>query len=296
LTPRATLLLMLAANAPDIDVVSRVGGSAAYLYWHRHFTHSLVAVPALAAVVAGVLHLATRRRVPFARAWLAALAGVASHPLLDLTNMYGIRLGLPFTDHWFRLDITSVIDLWIWAVLLGAAFGPMIGRLVSEEMGARRGSGRGWAWAALLFLLIYSAGRFVLHAHAAATLETRLYQGVPAARVAALPDAVNPLRWRGLAETEAFYAAGEVDLASEFDPRSFSIIHKPAETPLMARAREAPGVREFLVFAQYPLWSEEPAPGGVRVSVRDLRFGFVAAAEFDAAGRMVGSGFSFGGK
>jgi hypothetical protein len=31
LTPQATAILLLAANAPDIDVVSAAGGSLAYL-------------------------------------------------------------------------------------------------------------------------------------------------------------------------------------------------------------------------------------------------------------------------
>ena len=43
--PRATLVLALAANAPDIDIVTRGWGSLAYLHHHRGLSHSLLAVP-----------------------------------------------------------------------------------------------------------------------------------------------------------------------------------------------------------------------------------------------------------
>ena len=45
LTPQAAPILMLAANAPDIDIVTTAGGSLNYLHYHRHLTHSLAAMP-----------------------------------------------------------------------------------------------------------------------------------------------------------------------------------------------------------------------------------------------------------
>jgi len=44
-TPAATPILLLAANAPDIDIVTLSGGSLNYLHYHRHLTHSLIAMP-----------------------------------------------------------------------------------------------------------------------------------------------------------------------------------------------------------------------------------------------------------
>jgi hypothetical protein len=40
----------------------------------------------------------------------------------------------------------------------------------------------------------------------------------------------------------------------------------------VARAREAPHIRGFLVWARFPFWTFEPVPGGTRVSVGDMRF------------------------
>src|SRR5262245_35190376 len=92
--PRATPVLILAANAPDIDVISTFfGGSTEYLHHHRGFTHGLVMAPAMAALAVLVAGLAVRgRKMQWCRAFLVALIGVLSHLLMDWTNIYGIRL------------------------------------------------------------------------------------------------------------------------------------------------------------------------------------------------------------
>ena len=47
------------------------------------------------------------------RSYLACLLGVLSHLALDLTNVYGVRLLLPFSSRWLRLDMTDIVDPWI---------------------------------------------------------------------------------------------------------------------------------------------------------------------------------------
>src|SRR3954454_11904230 len=179
-TPLATPILLLAANAPDLDVVSAAAGSLTYLDFHRHLTHSIAAMPLMAALSAGLVRLIARKPIRWAGAIGAAMIGVATHLLLDYTNVYGIRLLLPFSARWLRLDLTSVIDVWIWAALLIAIAAPFLGRLVASEItsgGAKaRAHGRGFAWFALLFVLFYNGGRAVLHRRAVATLESRIYQ------------------------------------------------------------------------------------------------------------------------
>ncbi|HUP05356.1 MAG TPA: metal-dependent hydrolase, partial [Bryobacteraceae bacterium] len=51
-TPGATAIVILAAEAPDIDALSWAGGAASYLHYHRHLTHSLIAMPAMAILAA----------------------------------------------------------------------------------------------------------------------------------------------------------------------------------------------------------------------------------------------------
>lgn len=306
-TPLAAPMLMLAANAPDADIVSVAGGPLGYLHYHRGLTHSLIAMPVLAILTVLLVRAVSRKPVRWPGAFGACLLAVGSHLLLDLTNVYGIGLLLPFSADWLRLDLTSLIDLAIWSVILLALAGPFLSGLVGSEIGSARtrpkAHGRGFAIFALLFILIYDCGRGVLHARAAAALDSRLYEGAAPVRVAPMPDAVNPLRWRGLVETGDFFAVADLNLAGEFDPARAEVFRKPQPHPALDAARRAPAIREFLRFAQYPLWRVAPAPGlenGWLVEVFDMRFGsprdpgFVAGALLDSQLRLVKDSFQFG--
>jgi len=306
-TPQATPILLLAANAPDIDIVTSFGGSLNYLHYHRHLTHSLVASPFMAILPVLLVKAAGRKRVSWRGAFLAAWIAVLLHLLLDLTNSYGIRLLLPFSGEWLRLDTTNVIDLWIWAVFLFSIASPFLARLVTSEItsGAGRGhpQGRGFAIFALAFLLLYECGRGALHARAAADLESRVYHGEAPLRVAALPDAANPLRWRGLAETRDAYAVTEINLARDFDPSGALFFHKPASDRAMDAARRTRTFQLFLTFAQFPYWKVTPISNpqnGRQVEVLDMRFGsppapgFMATATLDDRLRAVETSFTFG--
>jgi inner membrane protein len=289
LTPYATPILLLAANAPDIDIVTLAGGSLSYLHYHRHLTHSLIAMPAMALLCVAVVRLVARKPIRWVGAFLAALLGVASHLLLDWTNTYGVRLLLPFSARWLRLDLVNVFDLWIWAALLIAVAAPFLGRLVGSEIASGSGRtphhGRGFAWFALLFVLFYDCGRGVLHRRALATLDSRVYQGAPPSQIFAAPDAANPWTWRGVVETSDFFAVADVDLNGEFDPTRAVIYHKPDPDPAIDAARRDPVVAGFLEFSQLPLWRISPAPepeNAKTVEIFDLRFGTPASPGFMA--------------
>jgi inner membrane protein len=302
-SPHATAILLLAANAPDADVVCAAGGALTYLNYHRHLTHSLLLIPVMAALPVLVVRLATRKRLPWLPALAISMVGVLSHLLLDLTNIYGIRLGLPFTGTWYRLDQTSVIDFWIWgAALLGVA-GPLLSRLVSSEIGARRASGRGGAVFALTFLLLYNGTRAVLHERAVAVLDSRLYSGGAPLRVAALPNPVNPLQWSGLVETRDAYSLHRVNLLADFNPAQGFVFYKPEASPVLDAAGRTQVFQEFLRFSQFPYWRAIPVPepeGGTLVEAMDMRFGsppapgFVASAVLDSRLEVLRSAFSFG--
>ncbi len=306
-TPRALPILLLAANAPDIDILSAAGGPLNYLHYHRHLTHSLAAMPVMALLAVLVVRVASRKPVHWLGAFFAALIAVASHLLLDLTNIYGIRLWLPFSGEWLRLDLTSVIDIWIWGVCLLGIAGPFVARLVGSEVSSgtvrEKNPGRGFAIFALAFLLLYNCGRGVLHARATATLDSRLYGESTPLRVAALPYPANPWHWRGLVETRDFYEVEDVNLAREYDPTRGMVFHKPDPNPALEVARRTVTIQEFLRFSQFPLWRIVPVPepeNGQRVEVLDMRFGtplapgFMAGVVLDSKLHAVGTSFTFG--
>lgn len=303
-SPRAVLLLLLSANAPDIDIVAASGGAFRYLEIHRGYTHSLLGLPFMAALSVAVTAAIYRQRLPWLRAWLLCCAGVGSHLLLDWTNSYGIRLLLPFSSRWCHLDINSLYDGWILAILAFAAVWPYFSRLVSGEIGSRAPSGKGTAIFALCFFVFFDCTRAILHAKAIGQLQTRLYNGAPPIQAAALPGPFAPWRWTGIVETVRDYRAMDVDTSAQLQPQHADIFYKPPVTPSLERAEATKPFRFFLYFARFPVWSQESMALGTgvgsRLDLTDLRFGVPGGGSFhcialeDEHDRILGAWFTFG--
>lgn len=292
LTPRATAILLISANIPDIDIVALGGGWVNYLHWHRYWTHAAVVSPLLAVATVAMVRLVGRKPLPWIAASCVALLGVLSHLLLDWTNQYGIRLLLPFSYGWFQLDNTGLFDFWIYTGFAICLFAPLLGRLVGGEIGARprASAGQGWAIVALVFLSVYYAGRGVLHNRMIEILDARVYEGANPIRVAAFPRASSPLVWTGLVETATSYHVYAMKVVGGgFDPAEGRRYFKPDVSPAIAAAANTAAFREFASFAQYALWQAVPSAeveNGTQVDLVDLRFSFHPRAIVDASGRV----------
>ncbi len=295
-TPNATLLLVLAANAPDIDILALAAGQANYFQFHRHLTHSLVSAPVLAMVLVAAFRLLGRKPFPLLPALLVALAGVLSHLVLDLTNNYGIRLLLPFSGDWLAWDLTAIYDFWIWSFFAVCLAAPILSKLVGGEIGAPRRSlypSRFMPCAALAFLLLYDGGRALLHARALAVLNAFEYGGAPARRVAAFPNPSNPFRWQGVAESSAAYRIYDVDLFGPFNPVRGETVFKAETTPDVQAANRTEPFRILLDFSRFPVWRQIPLETGSHVILSDIRFPFYSEAEIDRTGKIAASSFHF---
>jgi inner membrane protein len=295
-TPYATAILLISANIPDIDVVSAAGGWLSYLHWHRHLTHSLLLSPVLALVSVALVWLFVRRPLPWLRATAIAWLGVLSHLFLDWTNSYGIRLLLPFSPKWYRLDIATLFDLWIYAAFALCLLAPLLAKLVGGEIGSRsRAPKRGWAIFALLFLGVYMAARGVMHGRMIDILNSRVYGGEEPVQVAVFPEAASPMRWTGLVETSGacrFYRMNA--LSAAFFPDAAQPLFKPEMSPAIEAARKTRPFEELLRFDQFPLWQVTPSAkidNGTDVELLDLRLPFRSIALIDSGNRVVRSEF-----
>jgi inner membrane protein len=126
LSGRATSTLVIAANIPDIDAVASLLGTES-LAVRRGLTHGPIALAILPLLLTGLVLLWNRWRpaeqpVRFWPLLLCAYIGTLSHPALDWLNSYGIRLLEPLRSTWYAGDTLFIIDLWIWAALIGAFF------------------------------------------------------------------------------------------------------------------------------------------------------------------------------
>lgn len=299
--PKAAVLLVLSANAPDIDIVALSGGPLKYFEIHRGYTHSLVGLPFMALLAVLVTAALFRQKLPWVRAFLLCVLGVASHLLIDWTNDYGVRFLLPFSSAWSALDLNSLYDGAIWAALIFAALWPLLERLVNGEIGVRGPAGRGVAIFALTFFVAYDCGRALMHNRAVAQLQSVLYDGAAPLKTAALPNPFNPFHWKGVVETARSYRLIPLNALGTLEPRNALVFYKrPLQGNLKLAAQTAP-FRYFLYFARFPVWSEDQTADGsalvTRVGLMDLRFGLPGASALhctaivDSRGRIVESKF-----
>ena len=298
-TGLATATLTLAAEAPDLDVLSRFGGPAFGLNHHRGFTHSFLGIPLVAAVVVGFVYLVWRTRGRKTRnphlppRWgllfgFACLAGL-SHLFLDYTNNYGVRPFWPFSERWYSLDIVFIVEPVLLVVLTLGLILPSLFSLIHEEIGARKAphampAGRLAAALGLLGVVACWGFRGYEHSRALAALEARTYQGADATRISAYPHMTNPFRWYAVAETANFFATMDVDsLTPEVDPENeMQIRYKPEETPVTLAAKKTYIGCVYLSWAQYPVTEAEQVesdPGHSNsaayvVRFRDLRYDY----------------------
>jgi membrane-bound metal-dependent hydrolase YbcI (DUF457 family) len=135
-----TAALLLASNAPDVDIVATAGGAVKYLEWHRGMTHGPLGIVGLGVITAGLVWAGRRiydQRWPPTRAsgddaahdasfrMLVAVSiiGVLLHVLMDLPTSYGTRLLSPFTWRWFATDWMPILDIYLLAVLVVGLLG-----------------------------------------------------------------------------------------------------------------------------------------------------------------------------
>src|SRR5687768_764702 len=120
-----TAALILASNAPDVDIVTTLNGAINYLAWHRGPTHGPLGVAGLGLIVAGMVWIGSRlldrdrtaMHAPFTSLAAVSLFGVLCHVLMDLPTSYGTRLLSPFNWHWYAVDLMPIIDVYLLAAL-----------------------------------------------------------------------------------------------------------------------------------------------------------------------------------
>ena len=286
-TGLATLTLTLAAEAPDLDVISYFRGSIAGLQHHRGFTHSLLGIPLVGIVVVAAVYgiyrfrsrsgwqpkLPPRWGLLFGYGCLAA----AVHLLQDFTNNYGVRPFDPFYCKWYSGDLVFIIDpLMLLALFLGLVLPSLFG-LISEEVGAKKGRFRGTGGArfALLCLVALISVRAFEHARAVTALQSLTYRGEEAVHVSAFPNPVNFFAWNGVVETKDFFELLPVESnAGEVDPHNLAVVrYKPQETAVTLAAKKSYLGRVYLDWGQYPLVQQTNLEGNrYLVTFTDLRF------------------------
>ncbi len=275
--------LIIAANIPDIDAACFLWlEGTEHLGFRRGITHGPLAMLILPLLLTAAMvgfdrwqtrrgkRPSTRTDVRFGPLYLLALIGTLSHPAFDWLNNYGVRLLEPFSSQWFYGDTLFIIDVWMWAILIGG----LIWSWLAERRGAdwaRRGS------IAALVLSAYVSGNGLVTGTAEATTArwVQATYGIEPDLVVASPAPLaiwqREMLWRGQGQ----HGSRIVNLAdgllpSLFDPAIAAPRPIGMDDPrIAAAARTDPQVRAFLFWSRMPFAVRE-ADGSI--TLRDQRF------------------------
>lgn len=312
-TRYATLALVIGSNLPDLDSVTGFWGNVTYLEHHRGITHSIIGVAALGIALATAIYIVGKRARPRAIGpplngrWLLLACCVATgiHLLLDFTNSYGIRPFLPFSGHWYAWGIEPIIDPLLWLALIAGLGLPVLFRLITEEVGARKTGFQTGAVISLCAIAGLWGLRDLSHRRALNMLDSARYHQANPQRLGAFPTFTNPFSWTGVVETSgAFYVLPVNTLSASLELADARVFHKPGPSAALKTALETRTARVFMDFSQFPWPEVVPTEKGVTVTVRDLRFqpanarlgGFAIRIQLDRQLHVLSQEFDFSGR
>jgi len=258
--------VMLASQAPDLDIVLRLKGSSTYLKHHRGFSHSVPAqlvVPSIATLAVMLFFPG----VSWLTVWFWSYLATLLHVSLDVLTAYGTKALWPFSSRMYAFDILLIVDL-VLIVLFGAGTvlwiwgrtGPVtIFRVV-------------WLLAAFYLVL-----RVLVYHRLKKAVQTRF--GSSAATFSVIPT-LHLLNWNFVAETGHRFLAGVVSWPDKVEVEK--TFPKVPEDEVIAAAWAAPGARVFVEFARHMWVAREKTPTGHVVYFSDLRFLFGDKTPFTA--------------
>ena len=267
--------LIIAANIPDIDAVATLMGGVQHLGIRRGITHGPIALLLLPILLWAIMLCYDRWRPKTDRpavhkGWLLALAfiGTASHPALDWLNNYGIRLLEPFSGRWAYGDTIFIIDVWIWAALIGSVW--------LSRRREKRGQGEwqrpAWIGFAAICAYIFANGLITGRAEALTGQHVESELQVTPDLVVANPVPLQfwkrEMQWRNA----QIYGQGEFSL-----PGHIRLIGPPRkhgmDDPRVAEtARHSADGRAFLVWSRMPVAVQVGEGFKARTMLFDQRF------------------------
>lgn len=228
---------VIAANLPDIEILTGISSTATYLDYHRGITHSLIGVPILSLLLALAVYIFSGN---FWKTYWLAFIAMATHPLLDYTNTYGWRPFLPFDGAWYYGDILFVFDPYIDVIFVIGVIG---GGLLNNR--------KVMAWASLIGVTIYIGARVELHEMAKSQMEM-FVAGTPGVEGwAVFPTMLSPFRWEGIVQTNSQLLKVSLD-AQDGIERELARIDRGGSSRITEEAAKSQSAAALLRFARFP--------------------------------------------
>lgn len=262
--PGVRLLLpacLAAALLPDLDNFTG-GDPEHYLLYHRALSHSLLAAPLLAALLAGAWKLLARNAPPL-KAWLLMLGLVLGHLWLDAVTSYGTQLLAPYSSARFTLESVFIVDPVFTAGMLLAA-------LAAWRLPARRAS---LALAGLAWVLAYPLACWSCRLALESRLEEALHrEGRPFVSLHLSPEAFTPWYWKAVVDRGGTYELSLVRLTAPDTLPPGRVYAKADKALLDGLGREAGVFKTYEWFSRYPAVARDRVGDRETLTFQDLRF------------------------
>lgn len=280
-TARGMATLVIASNLPDIDVAVFATDTLA-MSFRRGWTHGVLAMAVLPAVLAGVMLLWDRVRGPsmsrapgvppatFAGLAVLAYVGTWLHVFMDFLNSYGVRLLMPFSNRWYYGDALYIVD-----PVLYATFGLAI--VVARRRRSRRhASANAPARAGLAVAAAYVAAMLASNLWARAEVRSELVRaGLPAeTRFMVTPVFGNPVRREVIVDTGRRYEKGQLwfEPTPHFRPLGYGVETRAADPAVVDAVAATPRFQAYLRWSRFPFYVVEQDADGMTVWLNDYRY------------------------
>jgi len=247
---------------PDLDVFIDFGDVVRNFTYHRGFSHSLLVLPGVAALIWLALRRwwAPVREAP--RHWLLAIGlALLTHPLLDAHTAYGTQLFWPLAvtpTSWstiFIIDplytlplLVGVVAVSVWQSQPGATRALVAALALSTAY-------LGWTW----------IGKTIVERHARQSLVSA---GIEYTAMFTTPAPLNSLLWRVVVLTDGGYAEGFDSLL--IDEGDMAFARYASDTQALNEAGDIWAVRQLRWFAN-DFVRADVVDG--RLTITDLRMG-----------------------
>ena len=264
-TALGSATLMIAANFPDLDVLSVPFGHS--LGFRRGITHgvpALIVLPIILTLVMLGWHRWRRKsnEAPNAK-WLLVLSaiGILTHPFLDWMNTYGMRWLMPVSGRWWYADTLFIVDPWIWLAL---GMGIWISRRKPSLTPAR---------ASLVFVAVYIAAMGLLTRVSQTGVRTALAdRGITADTVVVEPVPANPLSRRVIFHWEGSYHLATYGIVGKQLSTPWFAIPINSRHPAVARANLTAQGREYHSWTRLPYYVIDESTDTTWVTIADARY------------------------
>jgi len=256
--PRAAVTAVLASNFPDIDIVTALSSTRTYLEYHRGITHTFVGIPVLALAFTAVMSIFSGN---FWKTYLVALISMATHPLLDYTNTYGLRPFLPWNPTWYYGDLLPIIDPYLDFLLLA---GVLAGEVFNKNK-------RSITCISLGVVILYIGGRLELRGLATSQVQTLAARTPGTEKWGVAPRILNPLVWQGFVQSKQQVVKVSIDPLDHLMTET-AHMERSASPQIPKQALDSQSARVLLAFARFPVMHAQRTDFGYRVQLYDFRF------------------------